>query len=279
MHYEQHTGIALKPLILNLIRAIAPSSLSIHALIRACELFGYNANQVRVTVNRLVKQDRLRLQDRGVYGLSSQGTELWRFSQSWRQGETRLTPWQGEWFCTGIDKKQLTRNESDKSKKALWMAGFRAYLGDSLYIRPRNLALNTDQLQNRLRSLGLATSCQLWISHTGTKLQGPALDWLNLWHNENWQQSHELSIELLQKDLNSNPSHDPVEQLVKSFHLGNQAIELLIRDPLLPNEIASGDARILHTEAMMTYDRYGRSLWLNLLADKGSDDANASTSH
>ncbi|MGB5812574.1 MAG: hypothetical protein WBG86_18710, partial [Polyangiales bacterium] len=49
--------------------------------------------------------------------------------------------------------------------------------------------------------------------------------------------------------------------LVESFLIGNQALQQLVRDPLLPDEICDGTERRALTRALQDYDRIGKALW------------------
>jgi hypothetical protein len=56
----------------------------------------------------------------------------------------------------------------------------------------------------------------------------------------------------------------PVEDAMKeSFVLGGKAIQVLSKDPLLPDELMDSTDRTKLWQAMLQYDQVGREIWSN----------------
>ncbi len=255
------TAYQPKDLILDLMRAISPESLDVKTLISIGTLFGFNDNQIRVAITRLAQAQQLFSGERGVYSLGTQGQESALYSQDWRMGEDRLRFWDGFWFMVALPPA-LERPYHRRALQALEHMGFRPGLR-SLYVRPANLWLSTGSMRQRLHGLGLDASCQLWKAEDIDP--GLAKDWHDLWEAEGWEEKHRSARKRLEKSQTHFQAMTSDEQLRESFLIGGESIRLLVTDPLLPEEIAKGKERRLHTAAMQTYDEAARKLWLDRL--------------
>jgi phenylacetic acid degradation operon negative regulatory protein len=257
------TSCQPKDLVMDLMRAVAPEPLDVKTLIGIGAIFGFNGNQMRVAVTRLCQSQQLNCQERGIYALGDHGQESVLLSRDWRIGEDRLRSWDGFWYMVALPPA-LERNRHRRALQALHHNGFRQGLR-SLFVRPANLRLSTEQLRQRLQGLGLDESCQLW--RAGDISAGLCDDWQGLWSDEGWEEGHHSARKQLEFSLANLRKLSPEDQLRESFILGGESIRLLVTDPLLPQTIAKGQERQLHTAAMQTYDQAARKLWLNNLQD------------
>ncbi len=255
------TAYQVKDLIMGLLRAAAPEPLSIKVLMNGGSIFGFNGNQIRVAVTRLCQAQQLSCQERGIYELSVLCQESALLSRDWHLGEGRLRDWDGSWH-TVIIPPALERSRHRRALQALHHLGFR--LGfRSLYLRPNNLWLDTEQVRQRLWGLGLDASCQLWESRAFSVDLVKDLE--ALWGHEGWDKAHQSARQQLECSLLNLLKLPSDEQLRESFILGGESIRLLVTDPLLPPEIADCKERRLHTEMMKQYNHAGRELWLDKL--------------
>ncbi|HYX38083.1 MAG TPA: hypothetical protein VE954_33710 [Oligoflexus sp.] len=250
-----------KDLIMDLMRVVAPDSLNIKVLIGIGTLFGFNANQMRVAVTRLCQSQQLTCHERGSYELGDLGQASRLFSRDWQLGEDRLRSWDGFWYMVAIPPA-LERSRHRRALQALHHTGFRQGLR-SLFVRPANLWLSTEPLRDRLHRLGLDESCQVWKA--GDISPNLGHEWQGLWNAEGWEAGHHSARQQLELSLANLRRLSLEDQLRETLFLGRESIRLLVTDPLLPQAIAQGVERQLHTAVIQAYEEPARKLWLNKL--------------
>ena len=135
---DSNSPYPAKKLILNLVKE-AQQPISAQVMVRMAELFSVEANNVRVTLNRLTRQDLLDLTERGVYVLGSAARHLAERQSAWRLTEDKVRPWEGQWIAIYTahlgrrDRKMLRQRQ-----RATAMLGFSEFY-QGLLIRPDNL--------------------------------------------------------------------------------------------------------------------------------------------
>ena len=245
----------MKPsgVILDLLRTYQQQGTSARNIMATGKMFGFNENAMRVNLSRLASRQIIENFKRGHYRLTTGTDPINEFVETWRQGEKRCRPWDGQSYCV----LYLT-NATDKDIWVLSITGF-VSLAAGLWARPDNLVLNHDQLQIRLQQLGLdragilVTNALLSLK-TGAACQAQ-YDLIAL------QDSYVSTRCQLQSSL-KRLLDDPLEKAMKeSFHLGGAAIQLLAKDPLLPRQILDPENRIKLWQTMLEYDRVGREVW------------------
>ena len=85
-----------RQLLLSLVTEAA-EPLASQTLVKMGELFGISANNVRVSLNRLVNDGLLQLSDTGVYVLKGSARSLAAAQERWRHLESEILPWHGGW--------------------------------------------------------------------------------------------------------------------------------------------------------------------------------------
>ena len=256
---KQGVTLGPKEMVLDLLRAYSLAPLSVGVFIKAGEAFGFSDNQIRVTLNRLSAKKRIYAPERGKYALVEKSPG---FMQGWREGAARKKLWEGEWLAVCLPSLE-SRRIMARSRQVLELWGFREGLSKDFYVRPDNLINSRRDQQELMEARGLAAvACIFKCEAEADRLRQR---WSNLWQAENWPQRHRAMIGKLKKSMSCIPAYRLVEQLNETFSLGGQSIALLLRDPLLPDELADNTAWLEHTEMMQRYDKVGRSLWVEII--------------
>ncbi len=267
---SQYRELTPKNIIIDVLRIVGSPALSNKALLEIGALFGYKQNAMRVATTRLVSAatiEKLQRSDSdnkptSHYRLSPDSDPLSLFIEEWRLGEDRLKAWQGNHWLLCHLPTNPNRSQRTQSLRALTLLGFRQG-PDKLWMRPDNLAKPFEQLEAQLRQFGLEPTALLIAT---SKLQkGVCEQWQVQWANQqsrlNYQQHFtEITAELnnSQARLTSMPAK---EAMTESFRLGGNAINLLVKDPLLPTQIENPKARETLCRVMRAYDATARTIW------------------
>lgn len=257
-----------KKLILNLVKE-AEQPIPAHVLVKLAELFGIDANNVRVTLNRLVSQNFLELTDRGVYELGAQSKSLADKQGTWRQLEQALKPWDGSWLAIYVahlgrrDRKQVRQRERATS---LW--GFRPF-EQGLLVRPGNLRMELPLLQQRLYELGLDTEAVVFRAMDfQTKVKPEAMA---LWPVEELNQQYADLTQKMLLWLDNYPENSIEDAARESFLIGDQVLREIAYDPRLPQEMVDTEARKAMVDTMALFDDVGKAIWAELIRKFFSD--------
>lgn len=269
MHLPKHTPsvartLRPKELIVGLLFASPNGELDVAALIRAGAIFKLQANSIRVTLARLLADNRIESPNRGVYRLGQNSRRLAQEAARWRKAETRIRPWTGHFLfvCTGhlpaSDRTAVLLRE-----KSLLLGGFKP-LRDGLYVRPDNIDADASTLGKRLHDNGLERDAIMttgrWINtHADSTLKA-------LWKPDRLNAGYLRDTEALAAWLH-NHINSPIEQAAHdSWFLGARAIRSVVYDPLLPSEWIDTTSRHAFFETVKAVDDTGRAIWLRYLA-------------
>ncbi len=244
----------MKPakLVLDLLRTYERNGTSVKNLMSTASLFSINENLMRVTLSRLAARGLIERVSRGHYRLTNASDPISEFVEEWRLGEQRRRPWQGRYLLAQATKYQ------HKDTWIMNITGFRP-LNPGLWARPDNLRRQGDELIEWLTGLGLEASVVVVSDASLTNRDaGQLMDQYELRHLE-------LRLKRLRNKLESSltrlatlPQKTAMKQ---SFYLGGEALELLAKDPYLPEEIQNPDERQQLWQTMINYDAAGRLAW------------------
>jgi phenylacetic acid degradation operon negative regulatory protein len=251
-----------KSLILDLLSTLRRGTMPVSALVETGALFGIAGNSVRVAITRLLAGGQVERDARGRYRLGAAAQPVGRRATAWRKIDTRQRRWDSGWIGV-LERRPGVGNSRRRRDRALRLLGFRA-LAPALCVRPDNLRGGIDALRAELGALGLPPGDLVFELR---KLDPLTLARARaLWDTDELRAAHrELREELV--DATRDFDALPVDRaMVASFLLGGRAIRQLTLDPLLPDAIAPGDERRQLLEAMLDYDRLGRTAWAGLLA-------------
>lgn len=256
-----------KNLILDLLLAVGDKPLTARDAILACSLFKISENSLRVTLARLCAAGLIEVAGRGAYRLGPAATDLADDVATWRFMEARLRPWQGDYLVvhTGAlgrsDRMALGRRE-----RSLQMLGFRP-LERGLHIRPDNIALDVNDVRQRLLKLGLDRQAAVFRADSLDPEREAAVR--QLWDGK------ALTLGYRQFRLQLEQWLAGADQLAldvaarESFFLGGNAIRQLVFDPLLPKPFVDAGERHAFVQTVHRFDEIGRAIWNRFFSSRG----------
>lgn len=242
----------MKPsaIILDLLRTYSHRGTTVKNIMATGAMFDFSENLMRVNLSRLVAKGTVENFKRGHYRLTNRTDPVNDFVEAWRLGESRVRPWD--------DTSWLLVHTSTQSNWALDAMGFRP-ISAGLWARPSNLADDPGRVEHRLSALGMepgavmirdAGLAEPWPTRWREQFDIPAL--LARYGECRDRLDHSLAH---LDDLH----HE--DALKESFRLGGAAVQMLAKDPLIPEQwIDTGPRRELWL-LMLTYDQKGREIW------------------
>ena len=129
-------------------------------------------------------------------------------------------------------------------------------------MRPNNLATPLPAIRDRLRDFGLTDKAQVFI---GSDFEDPA-KWASLWPLDELEMSYRRSLRNVRRSTVRLARLSVSRAAVESYHVGDEAMHILAFDPLLPDEILSGDTRRELTVEAIEYLEQAKAVWGQLLA-------------
>jgi phenylacetic acid degradation operon negative regulatory protein len=259
----------MKPanIILDLLRTYAERGTSVRNIMATGAMFGFSENQMRVNLSRLAARQIIENFSRGCYRLNGATDPLNEFIEDWRLGEARVRPWRKTWLLAfaAADSAPDQTAAIDRSNWALGSHGFRA-VAPHCWIRPDNLALSHDDLEQRLQHLGLSMDTGIASNaHISALWQSK---WRAQFDPQDILQRYQEALAALTQSLNGLQQLPRPAAMKETFNLGGQAIQLLAKDPLLPAEMLDPATRAALWQLMLDYDRQGRDIWADAEAGK-----------
>ncbi len=240
-------------LILDLLRTYGNRGTSVQDIATAGELFGFTANTIRVNLTRLASKGAIEPVSRGQYRMCESTAVVNDFAESWRQGEGRVKPWiTNTWISAHLVKP------NDKSKWVLTNYGYRE-ISMGLWTRPSNLDLSFEILAKRLIDLGVPVSAVIM-----DQAQLPSEkrnDWVEHFNLDEIQNRYVSTRNKLKESLDRLSQLPRSAAMKESFMLGGQAIEVLAKDPLIPEQYLAPTERHRLWEVLLKYDQAGRDVW------------------
>lgn len=251
-----------KSFILDLLSTLKRGTMPVSALVEAGKLFGIGANNLRVTLARLLAGGQICRDERGRYRLAS-GTVARRLT-TWRDLERQTRKWDGGWIAVHLATADpnIGRTERRGRKRALRLLGFRP-LRPGFFLRPDNLRAGVEGLRDDLRELGLPAS-DLVIEARGLAPHDEQAA-RTLWETDAIRSRYRDLLDGLAISTTRLSTASAREAMVESFLVGGSALRELVIDPLLPDEICPARERRDLLDAMKEYDRLGRAAWAEFL--------------
>lgn len=241
--------------ILDLLRTYPRQGTSARNIMATGKMFGFNENAMRVSLSRLVSRDMVENITRGYYRLTENANPINDFIDLWRLGEQRRRPWPEPLYCV--------LNLPRPSKKDLWIIDSMGFvsIATNLWTRPDNLSEKHGKLAKRMSRLGLNEAAILFTNaRLSSRESTRCLDQYDL---QALTASYKKTAKQLEQSLKA-LDELPVEDAMKeSFVLGGKAIQVLSKDPLLPDELMDSADRAGLWQTMLQYDQVGREIWSN----------------
>ena len=250
----------MKPanIIFDLLRTYPDKGTSVKTIMSTGLMFGFNENQMRVSLSRLVARKTLENFKRGYYRMTDVTDPINDFVERWRMGEKRRRSWiEGQWICVYVP----TAQETSENNKAIWALsnnGFRV-LTDNLWIRPDNLSSTGDEMASRLQLLGLPKAAVVLSSAHITESCEEV--WFRFFDTAQLDKNYNEMRRQLESSMTGLQNMPIDEAKQESFHLGGEAIQLLVKDPLVPEQRHKPFSRQALWQSMIQYDQAGRQVW------------------
>jgi phenylacetic acid degradation operon negative regulatory protein len=262
--------LSARNLILNTLLAAGGRGQTVREAIASCALFGIRENSVRVALVRLAAEGLIETAGRGKYRLGRRATPLARDVATWRKAEDRVRDWSGGWITVHVGALGRSNRATLRSRnRALALLGLRE-LDRGLYVRPDNLAGGVGEVRGRLRKLGLDDAAAVFVG-TGFDPEREARA-RKLWDGKALTQAYRTTRRKLDRWLAHAGSLAPEAAARDAFLLGNDAIRLLVFDPLLPAPLVDVDERRAFAAAVLRHEAAGRTVWGRLRLTPGGGD-------
>jgi phenylacetic acid degradation operon negative regulatory protein len=246
----------MKPssIILDLLRTFPDRGASAKLILSTGKMFGISDNTIRVNISRLTSKGVIDKLDRGHYRISQQAAPLNDFVEEWRLGEKRRKKWKtNNWLCLMTDN-----NLSVECQRGVGYIGFRK-IQSGLWVRPDNLRLDSTDILERLRSIGIASNVMLLAA--GQFAEDNAQQWFSFFDIDQLNQQYADMNQQLHNSLDNLANLSNVAAKKETFLIGGAAIQMLIKDPLIPDQIQAPRMREALWQTMLEYDKCGRAIW------------------
>jgi phenylacetic acid degradation operon negative regulatory protein len=249
--------------VLDLVGTLRGGSMPVRTLVDAGALFGLSAGTIRVAVTRLQASGHIERDERGSYRLGVATRVMATHIAAWQRAPERRSPWNGDWI--GVLARGDARGRRDDARiLELW--GLRQLAGQ-LWVRPANLVEATQGVRRGLAEAGAGGSTTVFTLRDldpADEARARAL-----WPTQELDRGYRDTIDRLRASARRLAASDDPAAMVESFRLGGQAIRLVVRDPLLPDEMIDGHSLVEMVEELRRYDRMGRTRWARFLEGYG----------
>jgi phenylacetic acid degradation operon negative regulatory protein len=283
---EALSQLSSTALILSLLSVAPRQTVPVQALIAAGRLFEMSERSIRVALNRLDVDGKVRKLSRGLYGFAEGAEGVRREVKSWIEAEDRVVEWSGAWIAvyTG-DVSRADRTRLRRHEGALRLRGFRPFRQD-LWIRPDNLRGGVQVVAADLAALGLAKASMIFIASNFSAVEDSVTR--ALWDRASLLEGYSRLIEELKRSEQRASALSIDQALVETLSIGRYVIRHILLDPLLPKALLATDGRYRLIAQMRQYDHLGQRLWQAFLAryvntertpDAGSQDRRRVRNH
>jgi phenylacetic acid degradation operon negative regulatory protein len=257
-------------LILNLLLATDGRGQTARETIASCALFGIRENSVRVALARLTADGMIEPSGRAAYRLGPRATALAGDVATWRRAEERVRDWNGDWIVAHVGALGRSNRVALRARsRAFAMLGLRE-LDRGFHVRPDNLAGGVSDVRERLYRLGLDAGASVFLA-TGFDATREARA-RKLWDGRALTQGYRSTRRKLEQWRVRARSLDSEAAAREAYLLGNEAIRLLVFDPLLPVPLVDVDERRAFAAAVRKHDETGRACWRRLRVVPGNGE-------
>lgn len=257
--------ISARTLILDLVDTGEPPAFSVRELVRAGAAFGIEPTGIRTALTRLKADGSVHQVERGRYTIGARGATLQHRILGWRTVIDRRRAWRGEWLLAiAGPQERADRTVWRRTVRALELEGF-AEAEVNIWTRPDNLAGGVDGMRQRLIALESAPSLLL-VQANGLD-PARAVRFPGLWQGDTLRDAHARLASALDHSATRIGTAALPAAAAETLLLGRQAIRAIMRDPLLPEDFCPTDGLSALIAAMTRYDRIGKRVWHDYLAD------------
>jgi len=255
--------ISANELVLDLLETHNAHELSVAALCRAAGVFLLTEQSVRVALSRLVRQGKVSKTGRGQYALNPAGSSLFRDVENWLRKEQRAVAWEGGWVGV-FDGAVPRRNRVAWRRhcRALDLRGLRS-LSSGLQLRPDNLAGGVASLRGDLEGLGLAPGAVVLGVDQLAAADEDAVR--HLWDGAALRRDYREMLSWLERSGSRLEGMSQDQAAAETLMVGRAVIRGIIRDPLLPDALVSGEDRRELIARMRDYQDRAKVIWMRVL--------------
>ncbi|WP_433567195.1 hypothetical protein ACQP1O_19595 [Nocardia sp. CA-151230] len=249
--------------ILDLLTASPEVEFGLDMLTLAGEIMGLTAANMRVSAARMCTEGKITRTARGTYTLRTEALPAYTEVSSWRTRIERMAPWDGTWIAVEHSAvKRSDRAALRTHNNALSLAGLADWT-PAVALRPNNLDHGTDGLRATLSRLGAAPECHVYrIDELGTE---DAEAVRRLWDTTSQTRRLQEASRALADAARTSDEQTIAENARTSLLLGSAVISVIVRDPLLPEELAPLTPLVELIQQMKEFQDRALTLWLELL--------------
>ncbi len=256
-------SLSIKPkqLLVNLL-SVADQPISAQQLIGIAELFGITPNNARVTLARLTADAMVASPERGFYRLGPKASSLAEDISHWRELESRVVAWQGDWIGVYIGSLGRTdRTGLRRRMRILSLAGFEP-LEQDLWLRPNNLRGGVQPIRQRLHQLGLEKGAR--VMRLDDFSDDEQQQSMQLWDVEKLTQCYRDETAEMTAWMEMASGLSLEEGTRESFLIGDRVLRHIVFDPLLPSQMIDVGLRSTYIDTMATFDEVGNRFFRQL---------------
>lgn len=257
--------ITPKTIILDVLRLTRGTYCPAARLIAVAALFDFKASTSRVALTRLLATDKIETDGSGGYRMTSHTDLLNDYIEQWRLGDLRRSEWQKDDWLMVLLPSNPDRTIRTLSQTTLLFFGFRK-AQNKTWIRPNNLHSPLSELRALYHLVGLEQEALLFKA---SDIPYPEqFIWEStLWNPDELQFAYEQQLVKLAKSKERLKNLELEHALRESFITGGDTISLLVKDPLLPDEMFCTAKREELRHAMCEYDAYGHKIWAQFMGE------------
>jgi len=263
MHRKRQ--ITPKTIILDVLRLTRGGYCQSAKLIAVGELFDFKASTMRVALTRLLAAGKIEADGSSGYRMNPNTDLLSDYIEQWKLGDLRRGEWQKDNWLMVLLPSNPDRAIRTLSQTTLQFFGFRK-ARNNVWVRPNNLLPILNDLRALYQLVGLEQEALLFKA---ADIPYPEqFIWEStLWNTEELQFTYEQQLIKLAKSKARLDNLEINSALRESFMIGGQTINLLVKDPLLPDEMFCTPKREELRHAMCDYDACGHKIWTQFMGE------------
>ena len=254
-----------KTIILDVLRLTRGGYCQSAKLIAVGELFDFKASTMRVALTRLLTTGKIEADGSSAYRMSSNTDLVSDYIEQWKLGDLRRREWQKDDWLMVLLPSNPDRAIRTLSQTTLQFFGFRK-ARNKVWVRPNNLLPALNELRTLYRLVGLEQEALLFKA---ADIPYPEqFIWEStLWNTEDLQFTYEQQLVKLTKSKTRFNNLEIKDALRESFIIGGETINLLVKDPLLPDEMFCTPKREELRHAMCDYDACAHKIWTQFMGE------------
>lgn len=257
--------ITPKTIILDVLRLTRGGYCQSAKLIAVGELFDFKASTMRVALTRLLTSGKIEADGNSGYRMSSNTDLFSDYIEQWKLGDLRRREWQKDDWLMALLPSNPDRALRTLSQSALQFFGF-CKARNKVWVRPNNLLPPLSELRALYQMVGLEPEALLFKA---ADIPYPEqFIWEStLWNTEDLQATYEAQLIKLTNSKTRFNKLQIKDALRESFMVGGETINLLVKDPLLPDEMFCTPKREELRHAMCDYDARAHSMWVEFIGN------------